>query len=85
MYELSAYVVEQNDDGMVHGRPDQQNIAKLDLCEGGSYSTAIFNSDIQLSVYSCSCFISVCRFVKGNVCGKFAHCFVLSALKSINF
>ena len=25
-------------------------ISKLDLCEGGSISTAIFNSDIQISV-----------------------------------
>ena len=46
-------------------------ISKLDLCEGGSFSTAIFNSDIQLSFflllfvfYIC---LSVCRFVKGNV------------------
>ena len=31
-------------------------ISKLDLCEGESL---IFNSDIQLSVYSFSCFISV--------------------------
>ena len=30
---------------------------------GRSFLTAIFNSDIQLSVYSFSCFISVCRFV----------------------
>ena len=44
---------------------------------GGSFSTAIFNSDIQLRVYSFSGFIScrVYRFVKGNVCQKFAHCF----------
>ena len=28
-----------------------------------TFSTAFFNSDIQLSVYTCSCFISVCRFV----------------------
>ena len=26
------------------------NTCKLDLCEGGSFSTAIFNSDSQLSV-----------------------------------
>ena len=38
-------------------------ISKLDLCGGGSFSTAIFNSDIQLSIYTCSCFISVCPFV----------------------
>ena len=30
---------------------------------GRKLSTAIFNSDIQLSVYSFSCFISVCPFV----------------------
>ena len=49
---------------------------KLDLCEGGSFSTVIFNSDIQLSVFPISCLIclSVCHFVKGNVCRKFAHC-----------
>ena len=39
-------------------------ISKLDLCEGGSFSTAIFNSDIHVKIVSsCSCFISVCRFV----------------------
>ena len=27
-------------------------ISKLDLCEGGSFSTVIFNSDIQLSFLS---------------------------------
>ena len=53
-----------------------REISKLDLCEGGSFSTAIFNSDIQLSVYSISCFtyicLSVCPFCKGDVCRKFA-------------
>ena len=30
--------------------------------------------------------LSICRFVKGNVCRKkFAHCFVLSTLKSVHF
>ena len=53
------------------------HLSKLDLCEGGSFSTAIFESDMQLSLYSCSCFISVTPF-KGNVCRKFTHCFVLS-------
>ena len=43
-------------------------ISGLDLCEGGRFSTAIFHSDIQLSV---------CHFVKGNVCWKFAHFFCL--------
>ena len=38
-------------------------ISKLDLCEGGSFSPAIFNSDIQLSVFLISCFIYVCPFV----------------------
>ena len=33
---------------------------KLDHCEGASFSTAIFNSDIQLSVYSLLCDISIC-------------------------
>ena len=28
-----------------------QTFSKLDLCDGGSFSTAIFNSDIQLSFY----------------------------------
>ena len=36
---------------------------KLDLCEGGSFLTAIFNSDIYLSDYYLTCFISVCPFV----------------------
>ena len=35
----------------------------LEIYEGGSFSTAIFNSDIQLSFFSFSCFISVCPFV----------------------
>ena len=43
------------------------SISKLDLCEGGSFSPTIFNSDIELSVFPISCFISVCRFVEGNV------------------
>ena len=38
-------------------------ISKLDLCEGGSFSPMIFKSDIELSVYHISCFISVCPFV----------------------
>ena len=38
-------------------------ISKLDLCGGGIISTAIFNSDIHLSVYTFSRFISVCPFV----------------------
>ena len=37
--------------------------SKLDLCDAGSFSTPTFNSDIQQSVYSFSCFISVCPFV----------------------
>ena len=37
-------------------------VSKLDICEWRSLSTAIFNSDIQLSVYSFSCFIYVCPF-----------------------
>ena len=35
----------------------------LDLCEGGSFSPTIFKSDIELSVYHISCFISVCPLV----------------------
>ena len=38
-------------------------ISKLDLCEGGSFSTTILKSDIKLSVYHISCFISVCPSV----------------------
>ena len=38
-------------------------ISKLDLCEGGSFSPTIFNSDIELSVFPIWCFISVCPFV----------------------
>ena len=40
----------------------QHMFDKLDLCEEGSFSTAIFNSDIQLRFVSFSCFISVCPF-----------------------
>ena len=36
---------------------------KIDLCKGGIFSTAFFNSDIQLSLYFCPCFIPVCPFV----------------------
>ena len=58
-------------------------ISKLDLCEGGSFSSAIFNSDSQLSCFSFLCFISLCPFVallnyKGNICRKFTHNFVYS-------
>ena len=51
-------------------------LSKLDLCEGGSFSPTIFNSDIELSVFPISCFISVCCFVEGNICQKCTHCFV---------
>ena len=57
---------------------------------GGSFSPAIFNSDIQLKkksphfVFYIIC-LSICCFVKGNVCLKFAHCFVYSILKSVHF
>ena len=53
--ELEQYLVLQNCKNMHN--------YKLDLCEGGKFSTAVGNSDIQLSVYSFSCFISVCPFV----------------------
>ena len=36
--------------------------SKLDLCEGGSI-LPIFKSDIKISLYHISCFISVCPFV----------------------
>ena len=36
---------------------------KLNLCKGGSFSAVIFNSDIELSFFSFSCFVSVCLFV----------------------
>ena len=39
------------------------SFSKLDRCEGGSFSTAIFNSGVQISVHSSSSFISVCPFV----------------------
>ena len=42
--------------------------SKLDLCEEGSFSPTIFNSDIELSVFPISCFFLICcRFVEGNV------------------
>ena len=61
----------------------------LHVCEGGSFSTAIFNGDIQL-IKGLLTFVfyvrlSVCRIVKSNACRKFEHCFVLSTLKSGHF
>ena len=50
-----------------------------DLCEGGSFLSTIFQSDIKLSVYHISCFyicFPIRRFVEGNICRKCAHCFV---------
>ena len=38
-------------------------ISKLNLCKGGSFSSAIFHSGIQLHLFPISCFISVCPFV----------------------
>ena len=49
--------------------------------EGGSVSTAVSNSNIQLSSFVCCNCLSVCRFVKG----QFAHCFVQSILNSVLF
>ena len=37
--------------------------SKLDLCEGGSFSTAISHSDIQLRVYSLFPVLCLCPFV----------------------
>ena len=37
------------------------------------------------SSFSCFICLSVCRFVKGNVCRKYAYCFVLSTLKKRSF
>ena len=51
-------------------------------------NTAIFNSDIQLSVYFFSCFISVCPFVallKATYAEKSHIVFVLSTLQSVHF
>ena len=50
--------------------------SKLDLCEGGSFSPTIFKSDIEINAFHILSFISVCRFVEGNICQKIAHCFV---------
>ena len=64
------------------------SFSKLDLCEGGSFSTAIFNSDIQLSVYSFLCFVSVCPLVallKATYAENSHTVFVLSILKSVHF
>ena len=41
----------------------KNHFSKLDLCDEASFSTAIFNSEIQQSVYSFSCFISLGPFV----------------------
>ena len=52
-------------------------ISKPDLCEDGSVSKQIFISDIQISFYHISCFISVCPFIRrcveGIICRKFAQ------------
>ena len=64
-------------------RQNKHQTSKLDLCEGRKLFNCIVDSDVQLSVYSFSCFISVlsvCRFVKDNVCRKFEHCCVLSII-----
>ena len=49
-------------------------MSKLDLCEGGSFSTTIFNSDIQLSVlYS---FVALLKATNAkNVCIVFVCLF----------
>ena len=52
-----SFITGQHASGLPH------EMSKLDLCEGGSVSTATFNTDIQLSVYSFSCVMSVCPFV----------------------
>ena len=57
----------------------QKSFSQLDLCEGRSFSTAIFNTGIQLRVVSFSCFISVCPFIallKATYAEHFAHYFV---------
>ena len=57
MYRECMYCIhEKTTDGVL-------SFSKLNLCEGGSCSTVIFNSNIQLSYFSFSCFISVCPFV----------------------
>ena len=41
--------------------------SKLAICEGGSFSTVIFKSDMQLSVYSFSClFVRVSLLLKAT-------------------
>ena len=74
MCELSAYVAFNNattgQTDVKHEKGETLSLnvtvedipSKFDLCEGGSFSTSIFKSDIQLSVYSFSSFISVCPF-----------------------
>ena len=61
---------------------------ELDLCEGGSFSPTIFNSDIELSVFPISVFdicLSVCRFVEGNICLKFCTLSCLVDIKKRSF
>ena len=66
--EIALEIIDFGKDGatlsilncIVHCFPPFSN---LDHCKGGIFSTAIFNSDIKLSVYSFSCFISVYPFV----------------------
>ena len=41
----------------------RSGFSKLDICEGWSFWTATFNSDIQLSVYSCSLFYTCVRLL----------------------
>ena len=82
MFEFSAYVAFNK---ATHGQTDikHEKISKLDLYEGGSFSTAIFNSDIQLCFFPFSRFISVCRFVKGNCMPKIRTLFCLADIQKL--
>ena len=42
--------------------------SKLNLCEGGSFSPSIFNSDIELSVYTTFCVLHL--FVRSSLCRR---------------
>ena len=48
------------------------------FCEGGSFSTAFQQwhpATFFFLLFVCYICLSVCSFVKGNVCRKFSHCF----------
>ena len=76
-----SQVTETNNKTIQKYKTEMTEFSKLDLCEGGSFSSTIFNSDIELNVSPFRVLylfvtLSICRCVECNICRKFAHCFV---------